>query len=329
MLATLPYLQNSDFPALYRAQLQTLQVNLGYVCNQQCQHCHVNAGPQRKEIMSSETVQQVLDYLLASTVQTLDLTGGAPELNAHFRDLVKHARAAGKRVIDRCNLSVLFEPEQADLAIFLAQHQVEIVASLPCYLEENVDQQRGKGSFQKSLKGLQALNALGYGRAETGLLLNLVYNPIGASLPPPQAALEQDYKRLLADNYGIVFNQLLTICNMPIQRFGSRLVSNGEFEAYLQLLHGAHREENLTAVMCRHLLSIDWQGFVYDCDFNQMLDLPLQIEQQIGRQTGRQARLHISDLLKRDLINNPIQVAAHCYACTAGQGSSCGGALMG
>jgi len=320
MLATLPYLQDTDFPTLRRASLQTLQVNLGYLCNQQCQHCHVNAGPKRTEIMSQATVQEVLDYLFASTAQTLDLTGGAPELNPHFRDLVRQARMAEKHVIDRCNLSILFEPEQTDLAVFLADNQVEIVASLPCYLEENVDQQRGKGIFQYSIQGLQKLNQLGYGHVDSGLVLNLVYNPIGAYLPPSQAELEMDYKRILQERYSIVFNQLLTICNMPIQRFGSALLSKGEFNHYLQLLRDAHRDENLAAVMCRHLISIDWQGYVYDCDFNQMLNLPLQY--------GQQSRVHIRDLLNQDLTHSPIQVAQHCYACTAGQGSSCGGALV-
>ncbi len=318
MLATLAHLQKIPFPSLQRAQLQTLQVNLGYLCNQQCVHCHVNAGPQRTEIMSLDTIQQVLAYLRSSEVNTLDLTGGAPELNPHFRTLVKQARGAGQHVIDRCNLSVLFEPGQEDLADFLAQQQVHIVASLPCYQAENVDQQRGKGRFEHSIQALRQLNALGYGQPDSGLLLDLVYNPLGADLPPPQEALERDYKHFLSVHYGIVFNQLLTLCNMPIQRFGSTLLSKGTFETYVQLLRTAHRDENLSAVMCRRLLSVDWQGYVYDCDFNQMLDLPLQIKGH---------RLHISDLHELDLKHHEIQVAAHCYACTAGQGSSCGGAL--
>lgn len=319
MHATLPLLQQTDFPRLRRKSLEILQVNLGYRCNQTCVHCHVNAGPHRKENMTRETVDQVLDFLRAAKVSTLDITGGAPELNPHFRYLVKTARGLGVQVMDRCNLTILEEPGQEDLAPFLAAHQVEIIASLPCYLEENVDGQRGTGVFNTSIRSLQRLNGLGYAQEGTGLILNLVFNPLGPYLPPPQAALEADYKAHLGENFGIVFNRLFTLTNMPIQRFGSMLISKGQFHDYMALLKSAHRPENLKEVMCRHLVSVGWQGYLYDCDFNQMLGIPLQV-------TGR-PRIHLKDLIGADLTGNPIRVADHCYGCTAGQGSSCGGAL--
>ncbi len=319
MHATLPLLANTDFPPLARRRLETLQVNLGYVCNQTCLHCHVNAGPTRTESMSSEIAAQVLRYLEASGATALDLTGGAPELNANFRAMVRDARSLGARVIDRCNLTVLSEPGQEDLAEFLAVQRVDIVASLPCYTPELVDRQRGKGVHELSIAALRRLNALGYARKGSGLTLDLVYNPQGASLPPAQAKLEADYKRALGEQFGVVFNRLYTLANMPIQRFGSTLISKGQFNAYMQLLRGAHRDENLEDVMCRSLVSIDWRGYLYDCDFNQMLGLPLTV-------AGR-ARPHLSDVLDRDLDGNPIVVRDHCYGCTAGQGSSCGGAL--
>jgi radical SAM/Cys-rich protein len=319
MHATLPLLARTDFPALERRRLEALQVNLGYVCNQSCLHCHVNAGPTRTESMSRETVDQVLAYLEASGATTLDLTGGAPELNPHFRDLVRAARARGVRVIDRCNLTILLEPGHEDLAAFLAAERVDVVASLPCYTAELVDRQRGAGVYEKSIEAIGRLNALGYGLEASGLALDLVYNPQGASLPPPQARLEADYKRILGEQFGIVFNRLYTMANMPIQRFGSTLVSKGQFNEYMKLLRGAHRDENLDAVMCRSLVSIDWQGYLYDCDFNQMLGLPLVV-------AGRR-RPHLADVIGRDLEGNPIVVRDHCYGCTAGQGSSCGGAL--
>jgi radical SAM/Cys-rich protein len=319
MHATLPLLTKTDFPAICRQGVETLQLNLGYRCNQSCLHCHVNAGPQRKEEMSAETVAAVLDFIAASpTVTTLDLTGGAPELNPHFRALVIAARARGLRVIDRCNLTILEEAGQEDLADFLAAHRVDIVASLPCYLEENVDRQRGSGVFATSLRALRRLNQLGYGRPESGLPLNLVYNPQGPSLPPPQAKLEADYKRHLSENYGIVFSQLFSLANMPIQRFGSMLISKGQFNAYMQTLRGAHQAGNLEGVMCRGLLSVDWQGWLYDCDFNQQLGLSI---------ADGKRRLHISEATAAALEQRPIRVAEHCYGCTAGQGSSCGGAL--
>ncbi len=319
MLATLPLLENTDFPALRRRSLQTLQVNLGYRCNQQCLHCHVDAGPNRKEEMTLETVEQVLGVLRAGRASRLDVTGGAPELNPHFRHLVAEARALGVPVTDRCNLTILEEPGQEDLAGFLARHAVGVVASLPCYLEENVDRQRGKGVFERSIDALRRLNALGYGVEGSGLDLALVYNPQGPSLPPPQCALEADYRAHLRDRYGIRFNRLLTLTNMPIKRFGSTLVSKGLFADYMALLRGAHQDANLESLMCRDLVSVDWQGYLYDCDFNQMLDIPI-------RRAGTR-RMHLTDLLIEDLAGHPIAVADHCYGCTAGQGSSCGGAL--
>lgn len=323
MHATLPLLVRSDFPPLRRGLIDTLQVNLGYRCNQSCLHCHVNAGPNRTEEMSADTVAHVVSFLASSpAVRTLDLTGGAPELNPHFRSLVIAARSHGVRVIDRCNLTILEEPGQDGLAEFLAAQGVEVVASMPCYLEDNVDRQRGKGTFDASIRGLQRLNALGYGQAGGALRLNLVYNPQGASLPPPQAALEADYKRHFSEHFGVVFNQLFTLANMPIQRFGSTLVSKGEFHRYLELLRSAHREDNLAQVMCRSLVSIDWQGFVYDCDFNQQLDLPILDLLHAGK-----ARVHLTDITAAQLQDQPIRVADHCFGCTAGQGSSCGGAL--
>jgi radical SAM/Cys-rich protein len=319
MHATLPLLQSTDFPAIRRRQVETLQVNLGYRCNQTCVHCHVNAGPTRTEEMDLKTVDHVLALVAASGIKTLDVTGGAPELNPHFRYLVRNARRLGMYVIDRCNLTILWEPGGETLAQFLAEQGVEVTASLPCYLEDNVDRQRGRGVFEKSIRALKRLNDLGYGQADSGLCLNLVYNPQGPTLPPPQEALEADYRRHLKDHYGIAFNRLYVLANMPIQRFGSLLVSKGQFSGYMKLLREAYRAENLQGVMCRTLLSIDWQGYVYDCDFNQMLGLPLQF--------GHRRRLHVSDLVGTELRGNPIQVADHCYGCTAGQGSSCGGAL--
>jgi radical SAM/Cys-rich protein len=319
MHATLPLLRVTDFPSIHREVLDTLQVNLGYRCNLSCVHCHVAAGPRRTEEMSAKNVDAVLAFLARHRIPTLDLTGGAPEMHPLFRHVVSCARALGARVIDRCNLTILEEPDQQGLAEFLADQRVEIVASLPCYLEENVDHQRGKGVFESSIRVLRMLNALGYGVAGGGLVLDLVYNPQGPSLPPAQAKLEADYKRELGRRFGIVFNRLYTLTNMPIQRFGSLLVSKGQFDAYMRLLRNAYQAANLDNVMCRSLLSVDWQGFVYDCDFNQMLGLPLK--------QAHRPRVHLSQLDATRLAGNPIQVADHCYGCTAGQGSSCGGAL--
>jgi radical SAM/Cys-rich protein len=319
MHATLPLLEQTDFPAIKRSQLETLQVNLGYLCNQSCLHCHVNAGPKRKEIMQKETVEEVIRFLRDNKIKKLDLTGGAPELNPHFRYLVSEAHAMGVHIIDRCNLTVLHEAGQEDTADFLAQHNVEVVASLPCYLEENVDGQRGDGVFQTSIAAIKLLNISGYGLEGSGLELNLMYNPIGPHLPPPQCQLEQDYKRELKQRYEIVFNNLYTLTNMPIKRFGSTLISKGEFDGYMELLKGAYQTANLQTVMCRSLISVDWQGYVYDCDFNQMLELPL---------TEQGKKNHLRELSAESLNKRDIMVADHCYGCTAGQGSSCGGALV-
>lgn len=317
MHATFPLLEVTDFPAIRRKTLEVLQVNLGYQCNQRCLHCHVNASPNRKEMMDRETLELILPVLSARGIKTLDLTGGAPELHSGFRYLVAQASAAGVHVIDRCNLTILFEPGQDGLAEFLAEHQVEVVASLPCYSLENVDKQRGKGVFDKSIAGLKKLNALGYSKSGSGLLLNLVYNPQGPTLPPNQQVLEADYKRELQNHFGIEFNRLYTLANMPIKRFGSTLLSKGQFHGYMQLLKDSHQDANLDQVMCRSLVSVDWQGYLFDCDFNQQLGLHLAGEK----------RSHLRDLLTNDVENKPICVADHCFGCTAGQGSSCGGAL--
>lgn len=319
MLNPLPLLLKTDFPRIRRTRLETLQANLGYRCNQSCLHCHVAASPTRTEQMSWEIMQTLLEFAQRQKIQTLDLTGGAPEMNPDFRRLVVAARTQGLRVIDRCNLSILGEPGQEDLAAFLAEQQVEITASLPCYLEENVNKQRGDGVFQASLAGLRQLNALGYGVPGSPLILNLVYNPLGPSLPPDQATLEQAYKAQLATRYGIVFNQLFALANMPIQRFGSQLMSRHQLHDYMALLKGASRAENLAGVMCRSLISVGWQGEVFDCDFNQMLGLRLG--------SPGEAPVYLSDLVDADLSGRTIHVADHCYGCTAGQGSSCGGAL--
>ncbi len=315
----LPLSNVSEFPQIRRARLEVLQVNMGYLCNQQCIHCHVNAGPHRKEMMERRVIDLVISYLHSSGVKKLDLTGGAPELNPHFKELVRAARNVGVHVIDRCNLTILKEPEQESLAEFLSDQEVEVTASMPCYMEENVDRQRGKGAYQASIRGLQKLNQLGYGRKGSGLVLNLVYNPLGPFLPPPQKTLEEDYRKQLGERYGIVFDHLYTFTNMPINRFGMILVSNGGLSDYMKLLCEAHQDVNLDFVMCRSMINVDWRGYVYDCDFNQMLGLPLSIE-------GKSS-IHLSELIGMDLEGLPVTVWNHCYGCTAGQGSSCGGAL--
>ncbi|MDO8271028.1 MAG: arsenosugar biosynthesis radical SAM protein ArsS [Gammaproteobacteria bacterium] len=309
----------SDFPRLRRSGVTTVQVNLGYLCNLSCTHCHVNAGPKRTELMDAATVELVLDYLRLHGIRTLDMTGGAPEMNPHFRHLVTQARLLGVEVIDRCNLTILGEPGYEDMAEFLAQQQVVITASLPCYLEQNVEKQRGKGVYGESIRALKRLNALGYGR-DPALQLNLVYNPDGLSLPPAQDGLEAAYKRELFTTHSVVFNQLFTITNMPISRFGGMLLAKGLYHAYMDILRHNYSAANLATVMCRTLISVDYQGFVYDCDFNQMLQLPLIV-------SDRAPRPHLADILRQDLAGNPIATADHCYGCTAGQGSSCGGAL--
>ncbi len=318
MLDSWPRLAASDFPALRRGALTTLQLNLGYLCNIRCIHCHVDAGPRRTELMERPTMQLGLDFAARHGVAILDLTGGSPEMNPDFRWLVEEARRRGMHVMDRLNPTIIEEPGYEWVAPFLAEHAVEAVASLPCHSEANVDEQRGDGVFASSIRALQRLNTLGYGKGDTGLVLNLVYNPNGAFLPPAQDGLEIDYKRLLGERFGIVFNQLFTIANMPIKRFGSWLISKGTFDEYLGTLRAAHRPENTTGVMCRTLVSVDPWGYVYDCDFNQMLGLPLG---------GGAAARHLRELMDAALDDTAIAVAGHCYGCTAGQGSSCGGAL--
>ena len=312
-------LATTDFPPIGRLGLSTLQINLGYRCNQSCLHCHVNAGPNRTEMMDADNAALVLQVLQKRAVGTLDLTGGAPELSPHFRALVLGARALGVHVIDRCNLTILSEPGQEDLAQFVAAAGVEVTASLPCYSPANVDRQRGDGVFDRSIAGLRQLNQLGYGQPGSSLQLNLVYNPQGAVLPPPQGPLEEDYRRELLQHFGIRFNRLYALTNMPIQRFGSTLVSKGTLGSYMRLLRGAYRAENLGSVMCRSTISVDWQGDLYDCDFNQMLGLRARL--------GSRPRPHLRDLLTEDPAGQRIAIADHCYGCTAGQGSSCGGAL--
>ncbi len=319
MHATLPLMEVSEFPAIRRNRLDTLQVNLGYKCNQSCLHCHVNAGPTRTEMMSREMVFEVIAFLKAAGIATLDLTGGAPELNPYFRLLVKAASDIGVRVMDRCNLTILHEPGQEDLADFLCEHAVHIVASLPCYLEENVDKQRGKGVFDGSMRALKMLNDKGYGKPGSPLNLNLVYNPQGPVLPPAQGPLQSDYRKHLQTHFGIEFTELYVLTNMPIQRFGSTLISKGQFAHYMDLLKNSYQPANLESVMCRSLLSVDYKGYVYDCDFNQMLGLPMAWKNR--------PRTHLRELMGANITNNPIVVKDHCYGCTAGQGSSCGGAL--
>lgn len=319
MHATLPLLEKIAFPSVIRKQTEILQVNLGYQCNLSCLHCHVNAGPTRKEMMGKSVIDALLSYLKVSEVKLLDLTGGAPELNRHFNYLVESARSMGVEVIDRCNLTILEEVGQEKLASFLAEQEVKVVASLPCYMEDNVDEQRGSGVFNASIKGLKRLNTLGYGVKGSALSLDLVFNPQGSTLPPAQEALEKIYKEHLFDQFGVVFNNLLTVTNMPINRFGSTLISKGRFDGYMTLLKSAYNAENLDSLMCRNLISVDWRGYLYDCDFNQMLELPIESENH--------ERIHISQLSSLKLEDGPVKTAGHCYGCTAGQGSSCGGAL--
>ncbi len=281
--------------------------------------------------MGRDQIDLVLEVLQQRHLKTLDLTGGAPEMNPHFRYLVEQARGLGVTVIDRCNLTILQEPGYEDLAEFLAAQGVEIVASLPCYSEQNVSEQRGKGIFETSIEALEKLNTLGYGQGEA-LTLNLVYNPNGTFLPPPQATLEQEYKSHLQQDFGLQFDQLFTITNMPIKRYGAMLLAKGEYEAYMQLLKDNYSAENLDTLMCRRLFSVDWQGYLYDCDFNQMLELPIKPGKQIINNQRKvissdRPRPHLRDLLVTDFSAQAIVVGEHCYACTAGQGSSCGGSL--
>ncbi|MES1926329.1 radical SAM domain-containing protein [Salinisphaera sp. T31B1] len=292
-------------------------MNLGYLCNIACSHCHVEAGPKRTELMDWTTMDTALSFIRAQGIRNLDVTGGSPEMNPLFRPFMREARALGVHLMDRCNPTIIEEPGYDWVPGFLAEQGVEVIASLPCYTADNVDAQRGRGVFDASIAGLRKLNALGYGQSDSGLALNLVYNPIGPALPPPQAALEADYRHFLYDRFGLVFNQLFTIANMPIKRYAHWLMREQRLGEYMALLRSAHRRENLAEVMCRGLVSVDWQGYVYDCDFNQMLDLPV----------GGQGPTHLSELIDTDLSGRGIAVGDHCFGCTAGQGSSCGGAL--
>ncbi len=304
-------------PLRRAARLRVLQLNLGKLCNQTCRHCHVDAGPDRTEIMTRETIELCLSRLEHSTVELVDLTGGAPELNPDFRRLVQRCRELGRRVMDRCNLTVLLLPRFEDLVDFFAEQQVEVVASLPYYLGERTDAQRGDGVFEKSIAALHKLNAAGYGRPGSGLRLNLVYNPTGAFLPPQQAMLESDYRRELRRRHGIEFNDMFVITNMPISRFLEYLLESGNYAEYMERLQAAFNPATLAGLMCRDTLSVSWDGWLYDCDFNQMLDWKL----------NHGAARHIRDVDLSALSEAPIVTGRHCYGCTAGAGSSCGGAL--
>jgi radical SAM/Cys-rich protein len=303
-----------------RRAVDVLQVNMGRYCNLACIHCHVESGPTRKEMMSRDTVDAVLRFLAGTSIPTLDITGGAPELHRDFDYLVESARSLGRHVMDRCNLTVIFEPGKEYLPEFFWRHEVELVCSLPCYSQENVDKQRGKGTFDSSIRALQRFNEVGYGQTDSGLVLNLVYNPVGPHLPPPQEKLEQDYKKILHEQFGIVFNHLFCLTNMPITRYATHLKLRGEYDRYVELLETNFNAATLDQVMCRNLISIGWEGLVYDCDFNQMLNLPLR--DRAGKP------LDIASLALEQVVNRPITVDDHCYACTAGCGSSCGGALV-
>jgi len=303
---------------LRAAGVETLQVNVGKLCNQACKHCHVDAGPKRTEIMSEETAGQIIEAVRRHRFKTIDITGGAPELNPSFRRLVAESRASGAHVIVRHNLTVMFEPGQEDLPEFFRAHAVEVVSSLPYFLEQQTDAQRGQGVFDKSLEALRRLNKVGYGIEGSGLALNLVYNPVGAFLPPAQGAIEADFKRELLARYGISFNNLYTITNMPIKRFLDYLRRTGNEERYMRKLVEAFNPQAVAGLMCRTLVSVDWTGRLYDCDFNQMLDL------------GVEARLPqtIAEFDAREFAGREIATAAHCFGCTAGAGSSCGGSVV-
>lgn len=315
-------LEQEGHGVLRGGAITTLQINVGKRCNQACHHCHVEAGPKRTEMMTPQTATRLVELMDATdTVKVLDITGGAPELNPVFRTLVGAARARGIHVIDRCNLTVLFEAGQEDTAQFLADNQVEVVASLPCYSMENVDKQRGHGVFSKSIRALRLLNELGYGGPTGGLLLNLVYNPLGAFLPPDQAGLEQAYTEKLMTDFGIRFNHLFTITNMPIKRFALQLIRAGQVSEYMDLLVNHFNPGTVNELMCRNQVSVGWDGQIYDCDFNQMLEIPMVL-------TGKSDRPTIFDVdTLAELTGRAIATEGHCFGCTAGAGSSCGGAL--
>ena len=311
-----PLIKNTNFPSIRRSCLKTIQVNLGYKCNQSCLHCHVNAGPKRREMMDKKTIDNVIDFAINNNIETVDLTGGAPEINKYFKYMVKQLRQHDIRIIDRCNLTILNEDGMEDLPSFFVKHKIEIIASLPCYIKKNVDRQRGKGVFDESIKILRLLNDIGYGMKKD-LILNLVYNPQGPVLPPSQSKLEKEYKSYLRESFDIEFNNLFTITNMPINRFGSTLVSQDKFNSYMKLLKSSFSEKAKENVMCKELISIDYNGNVFDCDFNQMLKMNLS-----GKET------HITKITKKYLHNREISTGDHCYGCTAGSGSSCGGTTI-
>ncbi len=311
-----PLIKNTNFPSIRRSCLKTIQVNLGYKCNQSCLHCHVNAGPKRKEMMDKKTIDNVINFAVNNNIEKVDLTGGAPEINKYFKYMVKELRQHDIRIIDRCNLTILNEDGMEDLPSFFVKHKIEIIASLPCYIKKNVDRQRGKGVFDESINALRLLNNMGYG-IKKDLILNLVYNPQGPVLPPSQIKLEKEYKTYLRKSFDIEFNNLFTITNMPINRFGSTLVSQGKFNSYMKLLISSFSEKAKENVMCKELISIDYKGNVFDCDFNQMLKMNLS-----GKET------HITKMTKKYLHNREISTGDHCYGCTAGSGSSCGGTTI-
>lgn len=311
-------IQASGQSELRATGIQVFQLNLGKVCNQTCRHCHVDAGPERKENMSAETAELCLQTLAETDIPTVDITGGAPEMNPNFKRIVLESRRLGRHIIDRCNLTILLAPGFTDLPNFLAENQVEIVASLPCYLEQNVDAQRGDGVFEKSIQALRLLNELGYGQPGSPRTLTLVFNPLGPSLPPSQAKLEEAYRHELESRYGIVFTRLFTVTNMPISRFLDDLLQSGQYAGYMQKLLAAFNPTAVSGVMCRTTLSVDWQGFLYDCDFNQMLDL--RVEPAVPQ--------HIRDFNLGQLASRRIVIGQHCYGCTAGAGSSCQGSIL-
>ena len=308
----------TKFPQIKRDNLETLQINIGYKCNQACSHCHVDASPSRTEMMSEDIINLIPKVIKANNIKMLDITGGAPELHPKFKQLVTEVRSLNVEVMDRCNLTILTEKGHENLASFLASNKVKIVASLPCYIKDNVDKQRGKGVFEKSILALKKLNSYGYGMKDKGLVLNLVYNPSGPQLPPSQKGLEDTYRRELKERYGIFFSNLFVLANMPINRYEKYLNIIGKLKEYNQLLKDNHNSRNLNSVMCKSTLSVDWKGYLYDCDFNQQLGM---------RRNGKIK--HLDDLLKPlvSLKNNPISIGNHCFGCTAGAGSSCGGEL--
>ncbi len=308
---------DAGLPQLRSLRIKVLQVNVGKVCNQTCSHCHVDAGPDRRESMSRGTAEQVIEFLANSTAESLDITGGAPEMNPNFRWLVQQASSLGKQITNRCNLTILLAKGFQDLPEFLAKHRVDVIASLPCYLQDNCDSQRGSGTFEKSIQAIKILNSLGYGQPDSGLELSLVHNPIGASLPSNQAALEAEFRQQLDSRFGIRFTRLLAITNMPISRFLDDLLHSGKYDEYMQTLIAAFNPRTLDGLMCREMLSVDWNGYLFDCDFNQMLDIPVN---------GK--RIHISECRWNDVALRTIQTGNHCFGCTAGCGSSCLGTVV-